>query len=203
MSRRIAHFSCGAASAVATKLSTPDEIWYAATGSEDADNARFMRDCEKWFGQPIRVIRSEKYSDTWAVWEDRKYLAGIRGAPCTGELKVGPRLAAQLPDDIHVFGYTADANDARRAQSMREHWPARRVPADRAGTNKSGVPGDDRDCWYYPTPRLLARIPQCELHTVRESHKPRLLGRCAETSSRRVRAHGGFGESDRREARAV
>lgn len=123
MSRRIAHFSCGAASAVATKLSTPDEIWYAATGSEDADNARFMRDCEKWFGQTIRVIRSDKYSDTWAVWEDRKYLAGIRGAPCTGELKVGPQVAAQLPDDIHVFGYTADANDARRAQSMREHWP--------------------------------------------------------------------------------
>lgn len=120
--RRISHFSCGAASAVATKLSKPDEIWYAATGAEDEDNERFLRDCEAWFGQPVRVIKSEKYADTWAVWEDKRYLAGVAGAPCTGALKIGPRLANQRADDTHIFGYTADANDTRRARAMGANW---------------------------------------------------------------------------------
>ncbi len=121
--RRVAHFSCGAASAVATKLSAPDVIWYAATGSEDADNARFMDDCAAWFGRPITVLRNPKYSDTWAVWEGRRYIAGIAGAPCTSELKVGPMLAEQRPGDVHIFGYTADGPDIRRAEALRENWP--------------------------------------------------------------------------------
>lgn len=121
--RRIAHFSCGAASAIATKLSAPDVIWYAATGSEDEDNHRFMVDCEKWFGQPITILRNPKYADTWAVWEDRKYISGIAGAPCTGELKISPQKKEQRPGDIHIFGYTADSNDVRRAEALREHFP--------------------------------------------------------------------------------
>lgn len=109
--RRIAHFSCGAASAVATKLSNPDEIWYAATGSEDDDNMRFLADCEKWFSQKVRIIRSDKYESTWDVWEKRRYISGVSGAPCTSELKVFPRLKEQRADDVHIFGYTADSND--------------------------------------------------------------------------------------------
>lgn len=122
-SRRVAHFSCGAASAVATKLSAPDVIWYAATGSEDKDNARFMNDCAMWFGQSVTVLTNPKYADTWAVWEGRRYIAGIAGAPCTGELKVAPRLAAQMPGDVHIFGYTADSADVKRAVMLRENWP--------------------------------------------------------------------------------
>jgi len=123
MSRRVAHFSCGAASAVATKLGLPDVIWYAATGSEDPDNARFMADCAAWFGASVEVLRNPKYADTWAVWEGRSYISGIKGAPCTGELKVLPRLAAQLPGDVHIFGYTADSADVKRAAMLRENWP--------------------------------------------------------------------------------
>lgn len=139
MDRRIAHFSCGAASAVATKLAPTDEIWYASTGAEDEDNARFMRDCEAWFNRPVRVIKSSKYSSTWDVWEDRKYLAGVAGAPCTGELKVAPRVAAQRPGDVHIFGYTADSNDIKRARIMRENWPALNVefPLIERGLNKA------------------------------------------------------------------
>lgn len=123
--RTIAHFSAGAASAIATKLLLPDvtEIWYAETGAEDSDNQRFIADCEKWFGRPVRRIRSDKYSSTWAVWESRSYLSGVAGAPCTGELKVKPSLDNQRHDDIHVFGYTADAGDVRRAALIKENWP--------------------------------------------------------------------------------
>lgn len=123
MGRRISWYSCGAASAVATKLIQPDVIAYCETGAEDADNQRFMRDCAVWFGQPITHLQNPDYPDTWAVWEKRRFLSGVAGAPCTGELKVAPRLEFQRPDDVHVFGYTADAADVKRAKTLRENWP--------------------------------------------------------------------------------
>jgi hypothetical protein len=119
----VSWFSCGAASAIATKLAEPDEIAYCHTGSEHPDNARFMADCEAWFGKKVIRLHSDKYADTWAVWEDRRYLAGIAGAPCTVELKVAPRLAWQRPTDIHVFGYTADGLDFDRAAKLRSNYP--------------------------------------------------------------------------------
>lgn len=137
--RRISHFSCGAASAVATKMSSPDEIWYAATGSEDEDNERFLRDCELWFGMTVRVLKSDKYIDTWEVWEEKRYLAGVAGAPCTSALKIGPQLAHQRTDDINIFGYTADSNDIRRARAMGENWPKliTEFPLIERGLNKA------------------------------------------------------------------
>jgi len=121
--RRISWFSCGAASAVATKLSEPDVIGYCHTGAEHEDNARFMRDCEEWFEQKITILKNPKYENTWEVWEKRKFLAGVAGAPCTGELKIKPRLEFERENDIHVFGYTADSSDVKRAESLTEHWP--------------------------------------------------------------------------------
>lgn len=123
MGRIVSWFSTGAASAVATKISNPDVIAYCDPGSEDEDNKRFMADCEKWFGKPITILKSDKYEDTWDVWEKRQYICGHAGAPCTGELKIKPRLAFQLPDDIHVFGYTTDSKDIQRAETLRENWP--------------------------------------------------------------------------------
>lgn len=125
--RTVVWFSCGAASAIAAKLTlqeTPDAvIAYCDTGGEHPDNERFMSDCEKWLGATVTRIRSDEYSDTWDVWTRRKYLAGISGAPCTTELKVGPRLRWQKPDDIHVFGYTADGADKKRATLLRDNYP--------------------------------------------------------------------------------
>lgn len=143
--RILCHFSCGAASAVATKLALNEfdgreiVIVYAETGSEDHDNARFLSDCESWFGQSVIRLRSNKFSSTWDVWEKRRYIAGIAGAPCTSELKVLPQLAFQTPDDIHVFGYTADWGDVRRAEAFRENWPELRIetPLIDHGINKS------------------------------------------------------------------
>jgi len=137
--RVVSWFSCGAASAVATKIIKPDVIAYCDTGSEDHDNARFMIDCERWFGKDITILKSDKFESTWAVWEKRKYIAGIAGAPCTGELKINPRLKFQQPDDVHVFGYTADAPDVRRAETLRENWPDLTVktPLIDRGLNKA------------------------------------------------------------------
>jgi hypothetical protein len=98
-------------------------VAYCHTGAEHEDNARFMADCEVWFCREVEILRSRKFEDTWAVWEKRRYIAGIAGAPCTRELKVLPRLRFQRADDIHVFGYTNDAPDIARAARLREANP--------------------------------------------------------------------------------
>jgi len=137
--RTVSWFSCGAASAVATKLMNPDVIAYCETGSEDIDNARFMRDCEVWFGKEITILKSEKFSSTWDIWEQKNYISNPDGAPCTGILKIEPRLAWERPDDIHIFGYTADKLDVRRAEALRENWPdlAVKTPLIESGLTKA------------------------------------------------------------------
>ena len=53
MSRVVSWYSCGAASAIATKLTLKDapaaEVVYCETGGEHSDNERFLIDCEIWF----------------------------------------------------------------------------------------------------------------------------------------------------------
>lgn len=123
MSRILSWFSCGAASAVATKLMPGAIPVYCETGAEHPDNQRFMVDCERWFGREIVRLKSTEYADTWDVWEKTRWLAGINGARCTTELKVLPRLEFQKPYDVHVFGYTADGPDFARAERLRLNYP--------------------------------------------------------------------------------
>jgi hypothetical protein len=117
MTRTISWFSCGAASAVATKLAiaeskTPVEVVYCHVKEEHPDNLRFMKDCEKWFGQPITILENEKYEGSiYKVFEKTKYIVGIAGAPCTRTLKKEVRIKYQKPTDIQVFGYTAEEQD--------------------------------------------------------------------------------------------
>lgn len=134
MSRVIAWFSSGAASAVMTKLALADDpsvlpVMCDLGDSEDADNKRFAAACEQWFGKPITYIKSAKYANIDEVFEARKYHAGIAGAPCTGELKVAPRLDWQLPSDLHLWGYTADASDVARFKRMLLTYPQMRQRA--------------------------------------------------------------------------
>lgn len=143
-SQTVVWFSCGAASAVAAMLTlrqTPDaKLAYCDTGAEDADSVRFRGDVEKWLGKTVSILRSGTYADTWAVWGGVKFLSGPHGAPCTRELKVKPRLAFQRPDDIHVFGYTADANDVARAKRFAAANPDMEIetPLVDAGITKEG-----------------------------------------------------------------
>lgn len=145
MSRVLCWFSCGAASAVATRMTLrdfPDAVpVYCETGAEHPDNERFMADCVRWFNTPVTRIRSDEFRDTWHVWEETRWLAGINGARCTGELKVAPRLGFQRPTDIHVFGYTADGPDVKRAANLRANFPELqiRTPLIDAGLTKAAV----------------------------------------------------------------
>ena len=113
--RVVCWFSCGAASAVATKLAIAQypgrEIVIARciVKEEHADNDRFAADCEKWFGIPITNMVNEKYNGSiYEVFEKRGYISGIKGAPCTMLLKKQVRQDFQRPTDTHVFGYCAE-----------------------------------------------------------------------------------------------
>jgi hypothetical protein len=73
---------------------------------------RFLKDCEKWFGQEIKVVTDDKYNGSiYEVFTKRKYIVGIQGAPCTMFLKKEVRKKYERPDDTQVFGYTAEEED--------------------------------------------------------------------------------------------
>ena len=120
MTRRVGNFSAGAASAIACHLGEVERIVYAETGSEDADNERFIRDCEaSLFSVPVERVRSAKFRDTWDVWERERFLGGVHGAPCTRALKRIPLNAMTEEGDIIIIGYTAE--EWRRAEALTDH----------------------------------------------------------------------------------
>ncbi|TIO15658.1 MAG: hypothetical protein E5X86_19745 [Mesorhizobium sp.] len=143
--RTIIWFSTGAASAVAARLvlrDTPDAILARCeTGNEDADNHRFEADVERWLGRSVTLLKSEKYASVWDVWQKRRYMSGPDGAPCTMFMKVMPRLEFQRPDDIHVFGYTADSSDIKRFEKLRDTYfeLTVRAPLIEAGITKAAT----------------------------------------------------------------
>lgn len=132
MSRIVCQFSCGAASAVATKLTLAQhpkaEIINALLKNEHPDNRRFLADCEKWFGREVTVLRDEKYgADIIQVFKKKQFMKGPGGAPCSSELKRKLLDKWKQPGDIMVFGYTAE--EADRLEDFRERNPDRPVLA--------------------------------------------------------------------------
>lgn len=116
MSRTVSWFSCGAASAVATKLAIADNpdtiVAYCEVMEEHPDNKRFLLECQEWFGKEIVILGNDKYGRSiYEVFSKTRYLAGPGGARCTGELKKKVREAWQQDDDINVFGYTIEEED--------------------------------------------------------------------------------------------
>jgi peroxiredoxin len=112
-------FSCGAASAVAAKKTIEK---YGKTHTirvvnnpikqEHEDNRRFLSDVEKWIGQKIEIAKNSKYPESSIVeiFEKRKYMSGISGAPCTLELKKNARYEWEKNNhhDYLVLGFTSD-----------------------------------------------------------------------------------------------
>jgi len=118
MSRMVCQFSCGAASAVATKLIlaayAPDDVLIvnAFIVEEHEDNRRFLADCEKWFQHPITVLRDEKFgASTDEVWRRKRFMKGLRGAPCSLVLKRSLLATVAIPGDVNVLGFTSEEWD--------------------------------------------------------------------------------------------
>jgi 3'-phosphoadenosine 5'-phosphosulfate sulfotransferase (PAPS reductase)/FAD synthetase len=136
--RIVCHFSCGAASAVAAKLAIEENargtqlpliVLNEYVKQEHPDNARFLKECEAWFGVPILVVQNEKYhGDIYEAFEGEKYIAGVYGAVCTRTLKKEVAAEFWRYGDVDVIGYTAeeqdrhddwiDANNERRSMAI-------------------------------------------------------------------------------------
>lgn len=121
-------FSCGAASAVAAKLSLGKwgsknkiSILNNPVKEEDEDNQRFLRDCESWLGVKIEHVVNRKYpsSSCVEVWSDRRFMSGPMGAPCTLELKKKARQDWEKLNkpDYTVLGFTSE--EVKRADRFR------------------------------------------------------------------------------------
>lgn len=128
--RIVCQFSCGAASAVATKLvlaQYPDAIIVNAYIKEEhEDNRRFAADCEKWFGKPIIDIRDVKYdASAIKVFETVGYIKGQHGAACTARIKRGLLKTIEQAGDILVLGFTSEEED--RLARWLDKWPERPI----------------------------------------------------------------------------
>lgn len=142
--RYICNFSCGAASAVATKLTLaahPDVlIVNAFIAEEHEDNRRFAGECERWFGHPITVLRNDEYgASTMEVWRRKRFMKGEGGAPCSRALKRDILSGWTFPllGECTVIGYTAEEQD--RADELEAHFPQERFsfPLIEQGLGKS------------------------------------------------------------------
>lgn len=133
MSRIVCQFSCGAASAVATKLALAQygerlHIINAFIKNECEDNRRFLADCEAWFGRSVTVLRDEKYdADINVVFRRVGWIKGPQGAACTSRIKRGLLKAYEQPGDVLVLGYTAD--EKWRYDDWLENFPDRPIVA--------------------------------------------------------------------------
>lgn len=123
--RKVVRYSCGIPSAVVAKLAVAEygvnevEIVRNNTRSEHPDNERFMADCEAWWGKKATVLASDEYEDIWDVYRRERFIVSHQGAKCTGVLKRAPFYEWGRPDDLLLFGYTADRRDAERAVRLR------------------------------------------------------------------------------------
>ena len=116
--RVVCWFSCGAASAVATKLAIAENagklpliIAYTEVAEEHPDNKRFLAECEQWFGQKIEILGNDFYERSIYKVFEKNYMRTPHGSPCTRALKKQVRERFEQINDRQVFGYTAEEQD--------------------------------------------------------------------------------------------
>lgn len=112
-------FSCGAASAVAAKMTLAKygnshdvRILNTPIAEEDADNRRFLNDVKDWLGVEIETVIHPDHPESSCeeVWESEQFMSSPYGAVCTRILKKEARQLWEVFNnpDHHVFGFTAD-----------------------------------------------------------------------------------------------
>lgn len=130
-------FSCGAASAVAAKL-TIDKyknlfnilIVNNPVLEEHSDNRRFLKDIEEYIQHPIIEAKNIKYPSASIidVFNRERYMSGVHGAVCTRKLKREARYQFELNHDIdyHVLGFTID--EWKRQKKFNERERSNAIP---------------------------------------------------------------------------
>ena len=130
MRKKIAWFSAGITSAVACRLALQKydnvEIYYIEVGLSHSDNARFIKDCEKWYGKKINIVKNSKgFENHVDVINKTRYVNGVGGARCTVELKKNVRFELEKELDIEnqIFGFEFSKSEINRAVRFEEQYP--------------------------------------------------------------------------------
>lgn len=165
--RIICWYSRGEASRQATKLAIdlnessgdPKELIICRIHIEDEydESDDYDKQSEKYFGQPIQVLKDEKYNASVdQVIFMTRYMSGPKGARCTTELKKNVRKKFQTFNDIHVFGY--DCNEAHRIDKLLDAEPDLQIWTPLIEWNLSKV-----DCFEIASAYGLKRATMYEL----------------------------------------
>lgn len=134
------HFSCGAASATSLLIAAEQgdfyDAWYADTGGEHPDNMRFLQDIEQFAGIKINIVKSDKYTSHFDVWEKTRFIKGQNGATCTSRLKRETYLKEAIDMDYcHVFGFTkGEELRLEKRQNANPHLQLRSLLIERGMT---------------------------------------------------------------------
>ena len=123
---KVAWFSAGVSSFIASYLAKPDRILYIDVANQHPDSFRFLNDCQKHLSAPIEILRDIRYgASVDNVINDVKYLNSPGGAPCTNYLKKRVRKEWEQEnleqDTVYVFGY--DVKEKKRAERVEDHVP--------------------------------------------------------------------------------
>ena len=123
----ISWFSAGVSSAVATKMALNKfdtiKIIYTHIEDQHPDTLRFIKDCEKWFGQKIEVNQSPLKSVENALLQSG-FVNSPYGAPCTVKLKKRMRQEWELDNGTnHHYIWGMDYNEQDRAERLCQSMP--------------------------------------------------------------------------------
>ena len=120
---KVCWMSAGVSSFIAGYLvrETVDEFIYIDIADQHPDSLRFIKDCKKALGKPIRILRSSEYDSVEEAIRAAGVIRMVSGfAPCTAWLKKRVRKQWELEHSdyeiTYVWGF--DLNEKRRAENV-------------------------------------------------------------------------------------
>ena len=128
---KICWISAGVSSFIAGYLvrNTVDEFIYTHIEDQEEDSLRFIKDCEKALGKPIKILTSE-YKNVENVIRQFRYINGPHFAPCTNVLKKRVRKEYEyklkesgITDITYVWGFDCSKRERARAERTIESMP--------------------------------------------------------------------------------
>lgn len=99
-----------------------DEFIYIDVADQHPDSLRFIKDCEKALGKPIKVLHSEEYSSVGDVCRAFRFVNSAFGAKCTEVLKKRVRKKWEYEHRDYAITYVwgMDLNEKHRADRIVE-----------------------------------------------------------------------------------
>ena len=124
---KVVWLSAGVSSFIAGYLvkETVDEWIYIDIADQHPDSLRFIKDCEKTIGKQVTILKSDEFNTVEEVCRWAKFVNSAHGAACTGMLKrkVRKQWENQHLGEPITYVWGMDADETRRAESMRIHTP--------------------------------------------------------------------------------